>query len=174
MMLGVEVGGAPYGNDIFEPGAAAAVAIAVGLAAWGLSRWRIEAVGMLLVGASLWGVHSGLETLRQLHESTVSGEVAERLDPSTDISELFVDVGGVSTSLTNALAWEVGFDRSVTVQTPRTTHVLLAPDATPPLGATLVIEFRQGMLWELNRSVSGRRRPGSGEIPRSRLRHRHR
>ena len=174
MMLGVEVGGAPYGSDIFEPGAAAAVAIAVGLAAWALCRWRIEAAGLLLVGASLWGVHSGLETLRQLHEFTVSGEVDEGLDPSTDISELFVDVGGVSASLTNALVWEVGFDRSVTEQTPRTTHVLLAPDATPPLGATLVIEFRQGTLWELNRSVSGRRRPGSGEIPRSRLRHRHR
>ncbi len=151
MMLGVEVGGAPYGNDIFEPGAAAAVAVVVGLAAWGLCRWRIEAAGLLLVLACLWGAHSGLETLDQLHESTASGEVNERLNPSLNIGELFVDTGRVSSSLTNALVWNVGFDRSVITRTPKTTHALLGLDTSPPEGSRLVAQFSQGTLWELDR-----------------------
>ena len=132
MMLGVEVGGAPYGNDIFEPGAAAAVAVVVGLTAWLVARWRIEAAGLFLVISCIWGAHSGLETLDQLYVFTASGEVDEQLDPELVIGELFVDVATVSPNLTNALAWEVGFDRSVTVFSPHTTHLLIASAATPP------------------------------------------
>lgn len=151
MMLGVEVGGAPYGNDIFEPGAAAAVAVVVGVSAWALARWRIEAAGAFLVLACVWGAHSGLETLDQLYEFTASGEVDERLDPELEVGELFVDVASVSPNLTNALAWEVGFDRTVIAFSPQTTHVLLPSAATPPGGSTLVAEFSQGTLWDLDR-----------------------
>ena len=38
MMFGVEISGAPYGGTVFEPGAAASVAIVVGLAGWVLAR----------------------------------------------------------------------------------------------------------------------------------------
>ena len=151
MMLGVEVGGAPYGNDVFEPGAAAAVAVVVGFAAWVLGRWRIEAAGLVLVVACVWGAHSGLETLDQLYAFTASGEVDERIAPDLEVGELFVDVATVSPNLTNALAWEIGFDRSVIAFTPETTHVLLASAATPPGGSTLVAEFSQGTLWALDR-----------------------
>ena len=65
------------------------------------------------------------------------------------IHELYVDIGTVSPNLTNALAWEVGFDRSVIAFTPETTHVLLASAATPPGRSTLVAEFSQGTLWAL-------------------------
>lgn len=151
MMLGVEVGGAPYGNDIFEPGTAAAVAIVVGLSAWALARWRIEAAGLLLVATCAWGAHSGLETLDQLYERTASAEADERIDPDLEVGELFVDVASVSANLTNALAWQIGFDRSVIASTSRTTHMLLASAATPPGGSVLVAEFSQGTLWELER-----------------------
>ncbi len=151
MMLGVEVGGAPYGNDIFEPGTAAAVAIVVGLAAWALARWRIEVAGLFLVATCVWGAHSGLETLDQLYEHTASAEADERLDPDLEVGELFVDVATVSPNLTNALAWRIGFDRSVTETSPQTTHMLVASAATPPSGSLPVAEFSQGTLWELER-----------------------
>ena len=151
MMLGVDVGGAPYGNDIFEPGAAAAVAIVVGLAAWALGQWRIEAAGLLLVATCAWGAHSGLETLDQLYERTAAGEIDERLNPDLEVGELFTDVATVSPNLTNALAWHIGFDRSVIETSPQTTHVLVTPAATPPGGSRLVAEFSQGTLWELDR-----------------------
>lgn len=151
MMLGVEVGGAPYGNDIFEPGTAAAVAIVVGLSAWVLARWRIEAAGLLLVATCAWGAHSGLETLDQLYEHTASAEADDRIDLNLEVGELYVDVASVSANLANALTWHIGFDRSVTETSPQTTHMLLASAATPPGGSVLVAEFSQGTLWELER-----------------------
>lgn len=150
MMLGVEVAGAPYGADVFEPGAAASVAVVVGVVAWGLSRWRVEAAGGLLAVACVWGAHSGLETLDQLHEFTAAGEIDERLDADLDVGGLQVDIATVSANLTNALAWEVGFDRTTIELTPETTHVLMRPGATPPVGASLVAEFSLGTLWALD------------------------
>lgn len=149
MMLGVEVSGAPYGGDVFEPGAAAAVAIVVGLAAWGLVRWRVEAAGALLVVLCLWAAHSGLETLDQLYAGTAAGEIDDRLDAPVEIDEVFVDLTAVSPNLTNALAWKVGFDHTVTSFTAETTHILIPVDANPPTGSTLVAEFSLGNLWAL-------------------------
>ena len=149
MMFGVEVSGAPYGGTAFEPGAAASVAIVVGLAGWVLARRRTEAAAAFLVSASLWGAHSGLGTLDELFDGTAAGQVAQRLDPDESIGEVFVDIETVSPNLTNAVAWEVGFDDSVTTRTDRTTHLLLAVDAEPPAGSTLVAEFDLGTLWRL-------------------------
>ena len=152
MMFGVEVSGAPYGGSVFEPGAAASVAVVVGLAAWGLARWRIGSAAVLLGVASLWGAHSGLETLDRLFDGSAAGQVAQRLDPDEPIDEVFLDVEAVSPNLTNAIAWEVGFDRSVVASTERTTHVLLAVGADPPAGSALVTEFDLGTLWRLARA----------------------
>jgi len=149
MMLGVEVSGAPYGGHFFEPGAAASVAIIVGLGAWVLARRRFEAAVAFLLVASLWGVHSGLGTLDGLFDGATAGQVAQRLDPDEPIEELYVDVDGVSFNLTGAVAFAVGFDDTVTERTAATTHLLLPVGTPPPSGAVLAAEFDLGTLWRM-------------------------
>ncbi len=150
MMLGVEVGGAPFGNDVFEPGAAALVAIVVGLGAWGVSRvgrpsllagWLALCVGM--------GVASGIEGLRQLHDGAIAGQVALALDEVDPIEELLVGDPSVSRNLVAAMAWEVGFDATTSTMTEQTTHVLLPSGAAPPAEAVMVADLAGGTLWEL-------------------------
>ena len=129
MMLGVEVGGAPYGGHVFEPGAAASVAVAVGLLAWGVARRRSEAAVGLLVACCLWGAHSGLGTLDSLFDGATAGQVAQQVPPDERIDQLYVDLAGVSSNLTGALAFHAGFDRTVTERTATTTLFWLeSPD----------------------------------------------
>jgi len=150
MMLGAEVSGAPYGSPIFEPGAAAFVAILAGLAVWGLARWRgTEVAAGVFVVLSLWGAHSGDRVLDTLFPSTAIGEVDAGLPVDETIGELWVDTSTVSPNLTNALAWRVGFGETTLVINEGTTHWLIPPDAEPPARAELVAQFSQGSLWRL-------------------------
>ncbi|MCH1436445.1 MAG: hypothetical protein L7U56_12290, partial [Acidimicrobiales bacterium] len=65
------------------------------------------------------------------------------------IDELFVDISRLSPNLSNALAWEVGFDRTVLEVTSATTHLLTAPDTEPPRDGVMVAEFAGGTLWRI-------------------------
>ena len=150
MMLGAEVSGAPYGSLIFEPGAAAFVAILAGLIVWGVARWRgSEIAACVFVALSLWGAHSGDRALDNLFPGTAMGEVDAGFPVEEKIGELWVDTSTVSPNLTNALAWRVGFDVTTLTFDDNTTHVLIPTDAEPPAGAELVAEFSQGSLWRL-------------------------
>jgi hypothetical protein len=150
MMLGAEVSGAPYGSRIFEPGAAAFVAILAGLVVWGVTRWRgTEIAACVFVALSLWGAHSGDRALDNLFPGTAMGEVDAGFPVEEKIGELWVDTSTVSPNLTNALAWRVGFDVTMLTFDDNTTHVLIPTDAEPPAGAELVVEFSQGSLWRL-------------------------
>lgn len=156
MMLGTEAGGAPFGNDVFEPGAAALVALAVGvvlLIAFGRPQpW----LGLgLAIGALALGTASDLEALDQLYETATLSTVQEDLG-DIRISQIAVDTEGLSRNLTGAVAWEVGFDNtSILTSTdkihPNTSHLLLRADATAPPTAELVTEVGTGKLWALSR-----------------------
>lgn len=151
MMLGVEVSGAPYAGRLFEPGAAASVAIAAGLLLWTVAKWRgigrAAAVAILL---SLWAIDSGDTTLDELYANTPAAEVAAQLPDTDAIDEVFLDIATLSPNLANAFAWEIGFDRAVTEATSATTHLLIPVDASPPTGSVMVAEFRDGTLWRLS------------------------
>ncbi len=152
MMLGVEVGGAPFGNDVFEPGAAASVAIVVGLAGWfGWRFGRTLLTGAVFAVAVTLGVVSGLETLDQLHDGTLAGQLRDALaDPDLEpISHLTVELSGTSPNLVSALAWEVGLDNTSIELVPATSHLLVPSGTSAPSGATLVAEFNGGTLWEM-------------------------
>lgn len=150
MMLGVEVSGAPFGSNFFEPGAAASVSILVGLALWWL--WKLDRpviATVVLSGVVALGVASGLEGLDQLHDGNISGQTAGAFEDPSAVGELYVDVERVSPNLIAALAWEVGFDNTTSSLTPETTHLLLPPDAQPPAGSALVLQFERGAVWAL-------------------------
>lgn len=150
MMLGVEVSGAPYGGQVFEPGAAASVAIVSGLLMWALARWRGPGwAAALAVVLSMWAIDSGDTTLDQLYVDTPAAEVAALLPERQPIAEVFLDTGRVSPNLTNAVAWEVGFDHAVLEAGDATTHLLIPPDAEPPPGSVVIVEFVDGTLWRL-------------------------
>lgn len=151
MMFGAEVGGAPFGNDVFEPGAAALVALVVGLLMWGAWRfrgaWLMASVMAVTVGIA---VLSGLEGLDQLHESAIAGQVKTVLVDIDPIEELVVEIDGAAPNLVAALVWEVGLDAASTEFTATASHLLLPADATPPEGATRVADFNGGTLWILD------------------------
>lgn len=156
MMLGTEAGGAPFGNDVFEPGAAAFVALAV--AAGLLMAFRRPqpwlGLGLALAVLAL-GTASDLEALDQLFETATLSTVQEALD-DVQISQIAVDTEGLSPNLTGAVAWEVGFDNtSIEVNpdeiSPDTSHLLLRADATAPPGAAFVTDVGGGELWVLPR-----------------------
>ncbi len=150
MMFGVDGSGAPFGSDSFEPGIAAAVAIVVGVVAWqALDRGRIVLAWAWLVGMSMLGVVSGLESLDQLYASAAMGTVDEGLKGVGPIAEVFVDTDTVSPNLSNAVAWFVGFDNTVITATPATTHILIPAEAIPPLGSIEVALLGSGTLWAL-------------------------
>lgn len=148
MMLGVEVSGAPFGANIFEPGAAASVSLLTGLALWWL--WRIGKpviASCVLAVVVAVGVASGLESLDQLYDGNISGRTAGAFDDPDAIGELFVDAQRVSPNLIAALAWEVGFDDTTKSISAATTHMLLPPDGVAPQGSTIVLEFDHGTVW---------------------------
>lgn len=150
MMLGVEVSGAPFGSSVFEPGAAASVSILVGLVLWRL--WRLDRqiiATVVLSGVVALGVASGLEGLDKLYDGNISGRTSGVFDDVEAVGELYVDTERVSPNLIAALAWEVGFDDTTKLRTSATTHLLLAPDAPPPAGATLVLQLESGTVWAL-------------------------
>ncbi len=156
MMLGTEAGGAPFGNDVFEPGAAALVALAVAAVLLMAFRRPQPWLGLGLALAVLtFGTASDLEALDQLFETATLSTVQEALE-DVQISRIAVDTEGLSPNLTGAVAWEVGFDNtSIDVSpdeiSPDTSHLLLRADATAPAGAALVTDVGQGKLWALPR-----------------------
>ena len=150
MMLGVEVSGAPYGGEIFEPGAAASVAVVAGLLTWlAAIRAGPTRAALVVVVLSLWAADSGDATLDSLYGGTAAGEVDALLPEGEDIGEVYVDVATVSPNLTNALAWEVGFEGTVLVTTEATTHILIPVEEDQPPGSVVVAEFSSGTLWRL-------------------------
>ena len=148
MMLGVEVSGAPFGSTVFEPGAAASVALLGGLLLFGLARLgspgvtAVAALGLITVG-----VFSGVDGLRDLHDSAAAGVVADAL-AGVDVERVAIDPT-VQPNLVAALVWEIGLDRASTAVDPRTTHLLLRPESVPPPGSELVAEFAEAGLWAL-------------------------
>ncbi len=154
MMLGVEAGGAPFGNDVFEPGAAALVAVLVGVVLLIAFRQSQPWLGccLALVALSL-GTASDLEALDQLFATATLSTVQEALD-DVEISEIAVDTEGLSANLTGAVAWEVGFDHTSTQVSPDrispdTSHLLLRADATAPPDAEFVTDVGAAKLWAL-------------------------
>ncbi|MCY3851072.1 MAG: hypothetical protein OXF75_09785 [Acidimicrobiaceae bacterium] len=156
MMLGTEAGGAPFGNDVFEPGAAAFVALAVGVVLLIAFRRPQPWLGLsLAIGSLALGTASDLEALDQLYETAALSTVQEDLG-DIRISHIAVDVEGLSRNLTGAVAWEVGFDNtSIQISTdkihPNTSHLLLRADAAAPANAELVADVGSGKLWALPR-----------------------
>ena len=154
MMLGVEASGAPFGNDVFEPGAAALVAVLVGVVLLAAFRQPQPQLGCCLALAALsLGTASGLEALDQLFATATLSTVQEALE-DVEISEIAVDVVGLSPNLTGAVAWEVGFDNTSThVSTdqfsPSTSHLLLRTDAESPPDAEFVTDVGAARLWAL-------------------------
>lgn len=154
MMLGVEAGGAPFGNDVFEPGAAALVAVVVGVVLLVAFRQSQPWLGCCLAVAALTlGTASDLEALDQLFAAATLSTVQEALS-DVEISGVAVDAAGLSPNLAGAVAWEVGFDRT-SIRTsperidPDTSHLLLRADATAPPDAEFVTDVGAAKLWAL-------------------------
>lgn len=156
MMLGVEAAGAPFGNDVFEPGAAALVAVLVGVVLLMAFRQSQPWLGCCLALVALTlGTASDLEALDQLFETATLSSVQAALE-DVQVSHIAVDTEGLSANLTGAVAWEVGFDNtSIGISpdeiSPDTSHLLLRADATAPVGAALVTDVGAGELWALPR-----------------------
>ncbi len=150
MMLGVEPAGAPFGSDIFEPGAAAAVSVVVGVAVFvGLRSRHSAKVPVVVVAIAAVAVLSGLETLNQLHEAAVIGRI-EAADVDLEaVEELYVDSSRVHSELKLAMAWKVGLDRTTLERSARSTHLLLGSGDVPPQGAQLLLELSEGTLWRV-------------------------
>jgi hypothetical protein len=148
MMLGTEVGGAPFGGDFFEPGAAASVALIVGLGLVVIARRRIWLTGMLAGAALTVAIFSGIEALDQLHEGSLVGQVQAALD-GVEIERLVIDIDRVPSNLAGAVAWGAGLDRTAAEIGDDTTHLLLAADAPGPAGASVVVELPGASLWAL-------------------------
>ncbi len=150
MMFGVEPAGAPFGAEVFEPGAAAAVALAVGLAMWlGLRSRAANWVPALFAVLAGIGVASGLASLDGHYEGRITGRIAATGVDLDEVGELHIDLASASAYMASGVAWEVGLDQTTVTATENTTHVLLGPDAEPPPGASAVITFGEGTLWLL-------------------------
>lgn len=156
MMLGVEAAGAPFGNDVFEPGAAAAAALLAAVVLLTAFRRSQPWLGCCLALAVLsLGTASDLEALDQLFATATLSTVQEALE-DVEISEVVVDTAGLSPNLTGAVAWEVGFDHTSTGVgpdqiSPDASHLLLRADAAAPPGAEFVTDVGAAKLWALHR-----------------------
>jgi hypothetical protein len=149
MMLGTEVAGAPFGQLIFEPGAAASLALFAGLLVLAAARrgaWVVPVVAAVIVAVA---VLSGREAIDSLQERSVVGQVQAALGEVDGIDELVIDIDRVPSTLAGAVAWQVGFDHVVPEPTNETTHLLLVTDAVAPDGAVAVAEFAGGVVWAL-------------------------
>ena len=147
MMLGVEVGGAPFGQQIFEPGAAAALALMAGMLLLAAARgraWEAPVIAGVIVTAA---VLSGTEAIDSLRDNTTVGEVQAAL-ADIEVDRLVVDER-VPSTLGGAVAWEVGLDHTSRQMSIDTTHLLLPPEAVAPDRAERVATFDGGVLWAL-------------------------
>lgn len=134
MMLGTEVGGAPWGGNFFEPGAAATVAVVVGMAFVGAAAYRHWAAGAVAVVAVGLGVWSGTIALDDLQNHSAVGQTQETLD-AVAIERIAIDTEQIPPGLAAAIAWEVGLDRTALDIDAETTHVVLPVGVVPPDGA---------------------------------------
>jgi len=126
---------------------------------WLVRRFGVAALALGTAGFGLLGAASGIVTLDSLYERTPFAEIETVLPADPMIEELWVDPSQVSANLTNALAWTVGFERTVLTPSPATSHALL-PRGVPPASVreldraprtgSIVAEFAQGVLWRLN------------------------
>jgi len=140
MMLGTEVTGAPFGANVFQPRAAAALSLVAGMLVLAAARrgpWGAPIVAGVLVTVA---VMSGTQAIDSLRENSTVGEV-QVVMADVVVEELFIDAERVSSTLAGAMAWEVGFDRTSTQRSIDMTHLLLPVAATPPAGSTLVAEI---------------------------------
>ena len=149
MMLGVEVSGAPFGSQIFEPAAVASTALVVGLVLWALARTGSPA--LVLVVALVFGgvgVASGLEKLDQLYDTSISGQVDVALGGLDDVTVAIEPA--VQPNAAAAIAWRVGLDRTVPwTDVARATHVVLVAGDAPPAGAVHVAAIDGVDIWAL-------------------------
>lgn len=156
MMLGVEAGGAPFGNAVFEPGAAAFVALVVAAMLFfglrHLNPWLCLTAAIVVLGV---GTASNLETLDQLVSTATLSTVQHAL-ADVEITGLAIDAQGLPRTLSGAVTWEVGFDNTSAMTSlgevsADVSHLLLRVDATPPAQAELVAQVGEAELWALPR-----------------------
>jgi len=150
MMLGVEISGAPFGAVNFEPGAAAAVALLIGLVvvAAAIRRPRpLAAVAAVALAASL-GVWSGLDALDSLYQSSAAGTVDQAFR-WIDIGRLMIADPSIPPPVWDAVAWEVGFDTTTTTFDTEVTHLLIGPEMAPPEGSVKILNLGSAVVWEL-------------------------
>ncbi len=148
MMLGTEVGGAPFGQSVFEPGAAAAVGLLAGLLLLAAARGRVAELPLVTAVIVAIAVMSGTEAIDSLRDNSTVGEVQVAL-AEVEIERLVIDER-VPSTLAGAVAWEVGFDHASREISIDMTHLLLPPEATAPAGAEIVVELAGGIVWELS------------------------
>jgi hypothetical protein len=153
MMLGTEVSGAPFGGNFFEPGAAASMALLVGLLVIAAARIRPGAALLVMTATLAVAIPSGIAALDSLQENSVVGAVQLALSDE-EIDLIVLDTELVSSNLTAAVAWEVGFDHATEVLEIGTTHLLLPAEAASPPGARLVAELPGGKIWALSESTN--------------------
>lgn len=148
MMFGVEIGGAPFGSPVFEPGAAASVAIVVGvLVLVSLTRAGPVLAGVVMAAFVALGVLSGLDGLTSLYEGSGAQRAEVALD-GVEVGRLWVDIENVPASVSGAVAWNVGLDSVTTTLDGGATHWLLSSDALVPDGTTLIVEMGGATLWK--------------------------
>ncbi len=149
MMLGVEISGAPFGSSVFEPGAAAAVALVVGLLLMaGMQRRRLVVTGAAFFAAVALGIWSGTVGLRALYQSSMAASVDAAID-NVEITRLWIDDSAVASSASGALAWRVGFDFVTDLPDDRVSHLLRRSGGQAPAGAVEVSDFGDVTLWQL-------------------------
>jgi len=149
MMLGVEVSGAPFGSVDFEPGAAASVALLVGLIVIAsMHRQRLVlATSAILIAVSL-ATWSGLDGLDTLYRSSASGTVEAAFE-GIDIGRLAIADTNIAPPVWDAVAWQVGFDSTTTSFDPRVTHLLIGSEVAPPAGSAKILDLGSAVVWQL-------------------------
>jgi len=151
MMLGVDISGAPFGSAVFEPGAAASVALIAGLVlAVGINRSRFAIAGFSFVLVAAIGVWSGSVGLRSLYNNSTAASVDDAIE-GVDIGRLLIGADSDRSAAAGALAWRVGFDSVTTNPDDSVTHSLMRVNQPAPVGAVEVADFGEVILWQLER-----------------------
>jgi len=149
MMLGVEIAGAPFGAVEFEPGAAASVALLVGLTM--VLTMRTPRLVLTAVTAALAvsiGTLSGLDGLDSLYQASIAGNV-EQAFGEIHVDRLMIADESIPPPVWDAVAWRVGFDSTTTTFDSEVTHLLLGTEVEPPSGSVKILELVSAVLWEL-------------------------